>query len=167
MFANSPITVSGVCPRLISLDLSYNGLKFKGTKSLFDAFARGCGSGITNLDLRCNSIDARGIQGFRAAMEAGALPKILNVDLRMNTFGDDGAKLIAHMVLSGVLGNIETIRLDSCQIRDPGLSALFKAFNAKSIGFLMPKLKFVSFKNNHPSSTMVKQWGIIPAHIMF
>ena len=159
--------VSGVCPRLTKLDLSYNGLKFKGTKSIFDAFSRGCGTGITALDLRCNSIDARGIQGFRSAMETGALPKMVHVDLRMNTFGDDGGKLIAHMVLSGVLGNLETIRLDSCQMRDAGMSAVFKAFNAKSIGFLMPKLKLASFKNNHPSTALVKQWGIIPPHIMF
>lgn len=158
--------VAGVCPRLHKIDLGWNSLKFKGTQTLMDAFARGCASGVTWLDLRANHIDERGIQGFKVAMEKGALPNLVHLNLSQNSFGDAGAKIIAHMVLGELLQTIENIRLDSCQVRDLGLSALFKAFNAKSIFSLMPNLKLVSVKNNHPSTAIVKQFGIIPSHFM-
>jgi len=156
--------LAGVCPRMAKLDLSWNFLKFQGTAMLLDAFGRGAAAGITYLDLRANHIDERGIAGLRKAMDKGALPNMTHLDIRQNSFGDEGAKIVAHMVLSGVLGNLEVLRCDSCQIRDIGMGAMYKAFSAQSIKFLMPHLEYVSVKNNHPSSGLMKRMDLIPKH---
>ena len=76
--------ITGVCPRLNKLDLSWNVMKYKGTAMLMDAFKRGAASGITWLDLRANHIDERGIGLLKVAMESGALPNMVHLDLRQN-----------------------------------------------------------------------------------
>ena len=73
---------------------------------------------------------------------------------------------MAHLVLSGALAKLETVRVDSCQIRDLGMKALFNAINAQSIKYLMPHLKLFSMKNNHPTPELMRKCGIIPPHIM-
>ena len=89
-----------------------------------------------------------------------------SLDLRQNSFGDGGAKVLAHLILSGVLGNVEILRCDACQIRDTGISALYKAASAKSIVYLMPHLKYISVKNNHPSKKCMDHMDMIPKHFM-
>jgi hypothetical protein len=158
--------IAGVCPRMQKLDLSWNLLKFQGASTLFDAFARGAATGIIYLDLRANHIDERGVAGLKTAMEKGALPNMSSLDLRQNSFGDGGAKVLAHLILSGVLGNVEILRCDACQIRDTGISALYKAASAKSIVYLMPHLKYISVKNNHPSKKCMDHMDMIPKHFM-
>ena len=70
------------------------------------------------------------------------------------------------MTLARVFVKVEYLRMDSCQIRDGGLRAILMCMSAKSLETeLMPNVKFVGVKNNHPSVTLLRSLKLLPSFL--
>ena len=152
----------GLCSRLETLDLGWNGICAAGFESLIYAFgASGKGGALVRLDVRANHINGDSMTALRSTLEGGGLPRLAHLDLRHNPLKDEGAKALAHMALSGLLRSVETLNATGCEVRDGGMRAFYSAFCAASLPSLMPKVKLVTARDNRPSPAlmrMCRQW---------
>lgn len=150
--------LNGSCPNLMRLFLGWNNIQVLGLKELMKAVAsKQMVSSITCLDLKANSISSKGLQCFQDAMDQGALPVLENLDLSKNPIQSDGARIIVHVILGGRFECLSVLKMDSCQINDAGIQALFACCSApKFTSCLMPKAHFLSAKNNVPSCRLLR-----------
>jgi len=144
-----------VCPRLHSIDLSWCLIRTRGCCALAESFEQGFATGVHTLNLSGNDLSATPMRGLLKAFKSG-WNQLLYLDLRKNCLYDDGACVIAHMILEGVLPKIKVIKLQSNSIGDTGGSAICKAFTAQNC--TTPDIEEVNLRFNRMSAAQLRRF---------
>ena len=146
----------GVCPRLHTLDLTWNLVRTRGTCALAEAWRDGCAKEIRTLVLCGCDIGPIPMRSLRSAFEAG-WTQLVHLDLRKNLLGDAGACTVAHCVLQGLLPRVKKLLLQSNQIGDPGCTAVCKAITAEKVG--CPDIEQVNLRFNRMSPLQLRRFA--------
>ena len=144
-----------VCPRLHTIDLSWCLIRTRGCTALAEAFQGGYATGVHTLILSGNDLSATPMRALLAAFKSG-WNQLLYLDLRKNCLYDDGACVIAHMILDGVLPKIKKLQLQSNSIGDTGGTAICKAFTAKKC--TTPDIQEVNLRFNRMSAKCLRRF---------
>lgn len=159
--------LTGACPRVKTLQLGWNGIKFPGTSALADCFTRGSCGQLQTLDLRFNLMDAQALRSLVEAVEKSALPELLDLFLQGNIIGDEGARLLSHAMLRGSLRGLRTIDLRQNSIRNDGIRALWNVFTSQSLPRFCPKLQLLDMRRNEAQGSLVRSFCPCPAYLQF
>mmetsp|Transcript_14135 Transcript_14135/g.17799 ORF Transcript_14135/g.17799 Transcript_14135/m.17799 type:complete len:488 (-) Transcript_14135:250-1713(-) len=158
----------GACPNVRHISLGWNDVRLTGFQSLCrDALAADhVGKELASLDLRANHIPGKGIASLRDALSERAaggvfLPQLARLDLRHNPLGCEGAKLMAHVILSGGMARLEILDVSDCLIRDGGMKALNFLFHSeydcrKGMPVMMPRVRCVNLRDNRPTPKFMR-----------
>lgn len=119
----------GVCPELKELHLAWNAMGDGGLAYLLEAFSLNNSPKLHHLDLTGNGITSDGICALKkvamAKKKTKAFTGLKYLSLRRNPMKAEGAKILAHMLLTGWLWpTLEILDISSCEIGFAGLKAL-------------------------------------------
>ncbi|EQC27198.1 hypothetical protein SDRG_15000 [Saprolegnia diclina VS20] len=159
--------LTGACPRLLELNLSWNDIKLRGVLSLAEAFKQGACGQMTRLDLRANSLDATALIHLFEALSKGGLPKLQHLLFAGNLVGDRGGKAVAHAFLAGALQHLVTIDLKSNGIKNDGCRAIYNACTADCFRRLGPSLELIDLRRNQINYVTAQSLTPCPKHISF
>ncbi|POM81400.1 mitochondrial protein [Phytophthora palmivora] len=159
--------LTGACPRIRSIHLGWNLVKYSGVAALADCFTRGACAQLQELDLRCNNIDCKAFVTLLTALEKGGLPQLLEIGLQGNLLGDEGARALAHAFFRGTLRALR--RIDVCQnrIRNDGVLALWNVFTAPNFRRFCPKLELLDMRRNDAHGALTRSFCPCPPHLQF
>ena len=146
----------GVCPRLHTLDLTWNLVRTRGMCALAEAWRDGCAKEIRTLVLSGCDIGPIPMRSLRAAFESG-WTQLVHLDLRKNLLGDEGSCTVAHCILQGLLPKMRKLLLQSNQIGDAGCSAVCKAITAEKVG--CPDIEQVNLRFNRMSPLQLRRFA--------
>ncbi|RLN65138.1 hypothetical protein BBJ28_00019263, partial [Nothophytophthora sp. Chile5] len=159
--------VTGACPRIRSMHLGWNLIKYSGVAALADCFTRGACGQLEELDLRCNSVDAKAFATLLTALEKGALPELLDIRLQGNVLGDDGARALAHALLRGTLRALRHIDVRQNRMRNDGVLALWNVFTSPSFRRFCPKLQLLDMRRNEAQGVLTRTFCPCPSYLEF
>ena len=108
--------------------------------------------------MRARSV--RTLRRLGQAMLKGGLPNLQVLDLRQNVLGDEGAVFLAQHMLAGAYRAIVEIYVQANQMRDTGVSALYKAVTAAAAGDWFPHLEAVNARMNDATPKLVGSLGM-------
>ncbi|KAE9013879.1 hypothetical protein PR003_g14886 [Phytophthora rubi] len=159
--------LTGACPRVRSIHLGWNLVKYSGVAALADCFTRGACTQVQELDLRCNNIDSKAFATLLTALEKGALPELLDIGLQGNVLGDEGARAIAHAFFRGTLHALRHIDIRQNRIRNDGVLALWNVFTAPNFRRFCPKLELLDMRRNDAHGTLTRSFCPCPPYLEF
>ncbi|GMF11937.1 unnamed protein product [Phytophthora lilii] len=159
--------LTGACPRVRSIHLGWNLVKYSGIAALADCFTRGACAQLQELDLRCNNIDSKAFVTLLTALEKGALPELLDIGLQGNLLGDDGARAIAHAFFRGTLHALRRIDIRQNRIRNDGILALWNVFTAPNFRRFCPKLELLDMRRNDAHGALTRSFCPCPPYLEF
>jgi hypothetical protein len=140
--------MQSVCSRMHTLDLSYCMVRVRGMSLIAEAFEKGYANEIVTLKLMANDLGAPAIEMLRKAFKAG-WNQLKVLDLRKNVMYNEGACVMAHVILGNELPNLEKLLMQSNNIGDIGATAMCKACTAEKIE--LPQIQEVNLRFNKPS----------------
>ncbi|KAG2765508.1 hypothetical protein PC129_g19491 [Phytophthora cactorum] len=159
--------LTGACPRVRSIHLGWNLVKYSGISALADCFTRGACSQLQELDLRCNNIDSKAFLTLLTALEKGALPELLDIGLQGNILGDEGARALAHAFFRGTLRALRRINVRQNRIRNDGVLALWNVFTAPNFRRFCPKLELLDMRRNDAHGALTRSFCPCPPYLTF
>lgn len=159
--------LTGACPRVKTIYLGWNGIKYPGTAALADCFIRGACGQLQVLDLRFNLVDSRAFQELITAIEKSALPELLDLLLQGNILGDEGARTLAHAMLRGSLRGLRTIDVRQNQIRNDGARAVWNVFTSQTLPRSCPKLQMLDMRRNEVQAALLRSFCPCPSYLQF
>jgi hypothetical protein len=159
--------LTGACPRVRSIHLGWNLVKYSGVAALADCFTRGACAQLQELDLRCNNIDSKAFATLLAALEKGALPDLLDIGLQGNLLGDEGARALSHAFFRGTLHALRRIDIRQNRIRNDGVLALWNVFTAPNFRRFCPKLERLDMRRNDAHGALTRSFCPCPAYLEF
>ncbi|KAG6623415.1 mitochondrial protein [Phytophthora cinnamomi] len=159
--------LTGACPRVKSIHLGWNLVKYSGIAALADCFTRGACSQLQELDLRCNNIDSKAFATLLTALEKGALPELLDIGLQGNLLGDEGARAIAHAFFRGTLRALRQIDIRQNRIHNDGILALWNVFTAPNFRRFCPKLELLDMRRNDAHGALTRSFCPCPPYLEF
>ncbi|KAK1941420.1 hypothetical protein P3T76_007286 [Phytophthora citrophthora] len=159
--------LTGACPRVRSIHLGWNLVKFSGIAALADCFTRGACAQLQELDLRCNNIDSKAFMTLLITLEKGALPELLDIGLKGNLLGDEGARALAHAFFKGTLRALRRIDIQQNRIRNDGVQALWNVFTAPNFKRFCPKLELLDMRRNDAHGALTRSFCPCPPYLEF
>ncbi|ETP40753.1 hypothetical protein F442_11965 [Phytophthora nicotianae P10297] len=159
--------LTGACPRVRSIHLGWNLVKYPGIAALADCFTRGACAQLQELDLRCNNIDSKAFATLLTALEKGALPELLDIELQGNILGDEGARALAHAFFKGTLRALRRIDVRQNRIRNNGILALWNVFTAPNFRRFCPKLELLDMSRNDTHGALTRSFCPCPPYLTF
>ncbi|KAL3670359.1 hypothetical protein V7S43_004669 [Phytophthora oleae] len=159
--------LTGACPRVRSIHLGWNLVKFSGVAALADCFTRGACAQLQELDLRCNNIDSKAFAALLVTLEKGALPELLDIGLKGNLLGDEGARALAHAFFKGTLRALRRIDIRQNRIRNDGILALWNVFTAPNFRRFCPKLELLDMRRNDAHGALTRSFCPCPSYLEF
>ncbi|KAF4035543.1 Leucine Rich repeat [Phytophthora infestans] len=159
--------LTGACPRVRSIHLGWNLVKYPGIAALADCFTRGACAQLQELDLRCNNIDSKAFATLLTALEKGALPEILDIGLQGNILGDGGARALAHAFFRGTLRGLRRVDIRQNRIRNDGVLALWNVFTAPNFRRFCPKLELLDMRRNDAHGALTRSFCPCPPYLTF
>ena len=154
----------GVCPELKELHLAWNAIGDGGLAYLLETFSLNNSPKLHHLDLTGNGITSDGIRVLKkvamAKKKTKALAGLKYLCLRRNPIKADGAKILAHMLLTGWLWpTLEVLDISSSEIGFAGLKALRSALSSEALTTrLAPMLQRVIARDNCASAPREAFW---------
>lgn len=159
--------LTGACPRVKSIYLGWNHIKYSAVVSLADAFIRGACGQLRVLDLRFNGVDANAVTYLLAALDQGGAPELRELVLEGNLLGDDGARAFAHAMLRGTLKLLRVIDIRQNRIRNAGVLALWNVFTCENISRFCPKLMLLDMRRNDAQGAILRTLSPCPSYLQF
>eukprot|EP00644_Phytophthora_capsici_P003772 jgi/Phyca11/544487/estExt2_Genewise1Plus.C_PHYCAscaffold_150050 len=159
--------LTGACPRVRSIHLGWNLVKFSGVAALADCFTRGACAQLQELDLRCNNIDSKAFMTLLITLEKGALPELVDIGLKGNLLGDEGARALAHAFFKGTLRALRRIDIRQNRIRNDGIQALWNVFTAPNLKRFCPKLELLDMRRNDAHGALTRSFCPCPPYLEF
>ncbi|KAG1713277.1 hypothetical protein DVH05_000997 [Phytophthora capsici] len=159
--------LTGACPRVRSIHLGWNLVKFSGVAALADCFTRGACAQLQELDLRCNNIDSKAFMTLLITLEKGALPELVDIGLKGNLLGDEGARALAHAFFKGTLRALRRIDIRQNRIRNNGIQALWNVFTAPNFKRFCPKLELLDMRRNDAHGALTRSFCPCPPYLEF
>uniref|UniRef100_H3GEF7 Uncharacterized protein n=2 Tax=Phytophthora ramorum TaxID=164328 RepID=H3GEF7_PHYRM len=159
--------LTGACPRVRSIHLGWNLVKYSGVAALADCFTRGACAQLQELDLRSNNIDSKAFATLLTALEKGALPELLDISLQGNLLGDEGARALAHAFFRGTLHTLRHIDIRQNRIRNDGALALWNVFTAPNFRRFCPKLERLDMRRNDVHGALTRTFCPCPPYLEF
>ncbi|KAG7385770.1 NLR, CARD domain-containing protein 3 [Phytophthora pseudosyringae] len=159
--------LTGACPRVRSIHLGWNLVKYSGVAALADCFTRGACAQLQELDLRCNNIDSKAFATLLTALEKGALPDLLDIGLQGNLLGDEGARALAHAFFRGTLHALRRLDVRQNRIRNDGVLALWNVFTTPNFRRFCPKLELLDMRRNDSHGALTRSFCPCPPYLAF
>ncbi|TMW55025.1 hypothetical protein Poli38472_013787 [Pythium oligandrum] len=159
--------LTGACPRVKTIYLGWNQIKYSAITALCDCFFRGACGQLQLLDLRCNSIDAKSTASLISVFDQGGLPELVELILQGNNLGDEGAKALAHAMLRGTFKGLHRIDIRQNRIRNGGVLAIWNVFTADCKYRYCPKLELLDLRRNEAQGSLTRTFCPCPPYLEF
>ncbi|OWZ09425.1 hypothetical protein PHMEG_00017872 [Phytophthora megakarya] len=159
--------LTGACPRVRSIHLGWNFVKYSGVAALADCFTRGACAELQELDLRCNNIDSKAFGALLTTLEKGGLPQLLDIGLQGNLLGNEGARALAHAFFRGTLRVLRRIDVRQNRIRNDGVLVLWNVFTAPNFRRFCPKLELLDMRRNDAQGAVTRSFCPCPPYLQF